>query len=178
MAQRSTAANIATGATLLALTACSQNGSNYAGPANSSAAASNRAAAPRGWIANGATACDKHLTPDVVAAILSHPTGKSRRLSDQACRFESNDSGGSISITLANAGPAAFDQYQQYLVYPRPLAGVGDKASSSLTGIDAVKGNDRTCTIDAGGAPGSTKLTGDALAQKLGEICNRLFALP
>ena len=179
MTQRSIAANFVTGAVLCALAACSQNhGSNTAGPGDGNAPASNRAAAPSGWIANGATACDKYLTPDVVAAILSHPAGKAKRLSDQACTFESNDSGGSISITLSNAGPAAFEQYQQYLVDPRPLAGVGDKASSSFTGIDAVKGNDRTCTIDAGGAPGSTKLTGDALSQKLGEICNRLFALP
>ena len=179
MPQRSTAAYIATGAMLCALAACSQNhGSNNVGPSDSSAAASNQAAPSNGWIANGATACDKYLTPDVVAAILSHPAGKTKRLSGQACTFESNDSGGNISITLSNAGSAAFDQYQQYLVDPRPLAGVGDKASSSLTGIDAVKGNDRTCTIDAGGAPGSTKLTGDALAQKLGEICNKLLALP
>ena len=180
MTQRSIAARVAKGAMMCALAACSQNhGSDTAGPGEGNAPANTPPiSAQNGWIANGAIACDKYLTPDVVAAILSHPAGQAKRLSGQACTFESSDSGGSISITLSNAGPAAFDQYQQYLVDPRPLAGVGDKASTSLTGIDAVKGNDRTCTIDAGGAPGSTKLTGGALAQKLGEICNKLFALP
>src|SRR5690348_8278472 len=181
MSLRSIGTNIAAGALLCALAGCSQNGeSNAPASGNRNAPANGHtAAAPNGgWIAHGATACEKYLTPDVVAAILSHPAGKSKRLSGPACTHESGDSGGSISITLSSAGPAAFEQYQQYLVDPRPLAGVGDKASSSITGIDAVKGNDRTCTIDAGGAPGSTKLTGGALAQKLGEICNTLFALP
>lgn len=47
-----------------------------------------------------------------------------------------------------------------------------------MIGIDAVKGNDRTCTIDVVGPPGSTQLAGEALARKLGEICNDLFGLP
>jgi hypothetical protein len=41
-----------------------------------------------------------------------------------------------------------------------------------------VKGVDRMCTIDAGGAPGSLRLHGAELGQKLGAICNQLFALP
>lgn len=99
-------------------------------------------------------------------------------MSIQACSFTTSDDGGSISITLSNAGPAAFDAYQKYLVDPQPLSGVGDRASQSVTGIDAVKGGDRSCSIDAGGAPGSLRLKGAELGQKLGAICNQLFALP
>ena len=130
------------------------------------------------WIANGATACEKYLTPGVVAEILTNPAGQSKTLSAQSCTYETADNSGSISITLTNAGPSAFDAYQQYLADPVPLAGVGDKASRSIIGIDAVKGADRSGSIDAGGPPGSTKLRGEALAQKLGAICNKLFALP
>jgi hypothetical protein len=130
------------------------------------------------WMQNGASACGKYLSHDLVAAILSNPTGTSKTLSSQACSFTSADSGGSISITLTNAGPAAFEAYQKYLVDPVPLPGVGDKASQSLIGIDAVKGADRSCSIDAGGAPGSLKLHGAQLGQELGAICNQLFALP
>lgn len=99
-------------------------------------------------------------------------------LSSQACSYKSADSGGRISITLTSAGLKVFDDYQQYLSDPVSLAGVGDKASRSLIGTDAMKGRDRGCNIGAGGAPGSTKLSGGALAQKLGVICNKLFALP
>jgi len=130
------------------------------------------------WTANGATACDRYLTPVMIADVLTHTAGRAKKLSSQACTYETADNSGSISITLTNAGPSAFDSYQQYLVNPVPLSGVGDKASRSMTGIDAVKGNDRTCTIDVVGPPGSTRLAGEALARQLGGICNDLFALP
>jgi hypothetical protein len=130
------------------------------------------------WQNNGAHACEKYLTRDVVASILSVPEGTSKTLSVQACAFSTGDSGGSITITLSNAGPAAFDAYQKYHVDPQPLAGVGDRASQSILGIDAVKGADRSCSIDAGGAPGSLRVKGAELAQKLGALCNQLFALP
>lgn len=130
------------------------------------------------WTAYGATACAKFVTPEVASAVLVHPDGHARTLSSQSCTFETDDNSGSIGITLSGAGPDAFDHYQQFLVDPQPLPGVGDKASRSVTGIDAVKGADRTCTIDAVGPPGGTKLEGAALAQKLGTICNALFSLP
>jgi hypothetical protein len=135
-------------------------------------------AAGSSWVANGATACDAYLTQSVTADILTHPAGQSKKLSPQSCTYDTTDDGGSISVTLANAGPATFDSYQQYLANPVPLAGVGDKASQSMIGIVAVKGNDRMCTIDAGGAPGSLRLKGEELGRKLGAICNQLFALP
>lgn len=168
---------------LLAVSACSRGS---ASPSDTSGAPADKAAASaaaRGssgggnWTDHGATACDMYLTPALVAAILSRPSGHSKKLSPQSCTYQT-DSGDSISITLASAGPDAFDRYQQFLVDPVPLPGVGDKASRSMIGIDAVKGADRMCTIDTGGAPGATRLRGEALAQQLGKICNQLFALP
>ena len=172
--------NIALACTLCSFAACSQGASTSGsgGTSANAAAATSGSATGGDWVANGATACEKYLTPDVVAAILTHPAGKNKTLSAQACSYETTDSGGTIAITLASAGPEAFDQYQKYLVDAVSLPGVGDRASRSMTGIDAVKGDNRMCTIDAGGAPGSTNLRGEALAQKLGEICNKLFALP
>jgi hypothetical protein len=130
------------------------------------------------WINNGAHACERYLNSDFVASILTTADGASKPLSGQACSYVTRDAGGSITITLSNAGPAAFDAYQKYLVDPQPLSGVGDRATQSLIGIDAVKGADRSCSIDAGGAPGSLRLKGADLGQKLGAICNQLFALP
>jgi hypothetical protein len=157
---------IVVGATLCAVTGCSGR------PASAAAGSGGH------WTDNGATACSTYLTQDVVSTILSNPAGGSKKLSVQSCTYNTTDSGGSITITLTNAGLPAFDKYQQYLVDPVPLAGVGDKASQSLIGIDAVKGADRGCDIDAGGAPGSLKVHGAELGQKLGAICNQLFALP
>jgi hypothetical protein len=131
-----------------------------------------------GWIANGAGACDRYLRPDLVAAILNNPAGANKTLSAQACSYNTADSGGTITITLTDAGPAAFDAYQKYLVNPQPLPGIGDKASQSMIGIVAVKGPDRNCSIDAGGAPDALRIAGAELGKKLGEICNQLFALP
>jgi hypothetical protein len=146
--------------------------------ANQSAAATGGGSGASGgdWTSLGATACAKYLTPDVVSAILSQPAGPPKTLSPQACSVTSTDEGGSISITLTAAGAAAFDAYLQYLSDPQPLAGVGDKAVQSLIGISSFKSPNKGCNIDAGGAPGSLKITGPALGKALGALCNKLFA--
>ncbi len=151
---------------------CANAGSNQ-----SAAATGGGSGASSGdWTSLGATACAKYLTPDVVGAILSQPAGPAKTLSQQACSVTSNDQGGSITITLTSAGAAAFDAYLKYLSDPQPLAGVGDKAVQSLIGIASFKSPNKSCDIDAGGAPGSLKLTGPALGKSLGAICNELFA--
>jgi hypothetical protein len=166
-------------AAICVLAACSR-GPSTSGSRSASASTTGPAHASNGsqWIANGRTACDKYLTPDVVAKILTHPAGQTKVLSSQGCTYEAADNGATISITLNNGGPATFKAMMPYLTNPLPLSGVGDQAVRSVTGIDAEKGADRGCSIDAGGAPGSTKLTGEPLAQQLGDICNKLFALP
>lgn len=142
------------------------------------------AAAPSGSVRNdagdfasrGGDACGKYLTPDIVSSILNGPTTPAKKLSPQGCNVTTVDNAGTISITLTAATPQAFDAYQKYLSNPTPLAGVGDRAVQSTTGISSIKGSNEGCDIDAGGAPGSLKIHGPALGQKLGEICNRIYA--
>lgn len=124
----------------------------------------------------GGGACAKYLTPDVVGAILSQPAGPPKTLSSQACNVTATDNSGSIAITLNDAGSQSFDAYLKYLSNPQPLPGVGDKAVQALTGIAAFKSPNKGCDIDAGGAPGSLKLSGPALGKALGAICNEVFA--
>jgi len=141
--------------------------------------ASQSASAPAAgapWIANGATACDTYLTSAVVAEILKNPSGHAKKLSPQACAYETTDFA-NISITLIPGGTASLDRHMQYLPDPVPLAGVGDKAVRTMLGVEAAKGADRMCSIDVT-PPFATKTSGEPLAQKLGAICNQLFALP
>jgi hypothetical protein len=59
------------------------------------------------------------------------------------------------------------------------MAGVGDGAYWNPAGaVSAVKGPDRGCDVSVVGAPYVTKIRDEALGRKLGEICNKLFALP
>jgi hypothetical protein len=58
-----------------------------------------------------------------------------------------------------------------------PIGGIGDAAYCDGAGaLSAVKG-DRGCVINAL-VPGTTKATGEALARKLGAVCDQLFSLP
>ena len=128
------------------------------------------------WVANGATACEKYLTPDFVGQIFKDPAGHAKKLSAQGCSFDTPDFA-SITIMLTAGGPSVFDAHQKYLTNPVPLSGVGDKAVRTASGVEAVKGQNRMCTIDVM-PPFGNKLSGDALARKVGELCNKLFALP
>jgi hypothetical protein len=177
--RRATFFRVSIAAGLCVIAGCSKVSAPGASSASSASSSTSATSARAGaWIKNGAEACNKYLTQDVLAALLTTPAGESKVLSPQACSYTTADSGGTITITLTEAGPAVFDAFQKYLVDPVPLPGVGDKASQSIIGIDAVKGNDRNCSIDAGGAPGSLKMHGAELGRKLGAICNQLFALP
>jgi hypothetical protein len=123
------------------------------------------------WIANGATACEKYLTPDVVSAILSGPAGPPQRDGANSCHV------GMIYITLKVADIDVFRPGIPRIAFAHPIAGVGDAAFwNEAGGFSAVKGHDRGCDISVVGAP--TKIQGAALGQKLGEICNKLFAIP
>ena len=136
--------------------------------------ASNSAAAASGnaWINNGATACEKYLTPDVQAAILLGSPQHPQQDDAHSCHA------GTIYITLKVADIDAFRQELPLIYGAHPLSGVGDDAYWNDAGaVSAVKGHGRGCDI-SNIAPGSTRLTGEALAQKLGAICNKLFALP
>lgn len=160
------------------LAACSQSATTSApsGSATPSMGGTPAPAASANWTANGATACDRYLTPAVVADILKNPAGHSKPTSGWSCAYETSDYA-SIGITLMAVGIAGLDQHLKYLSDPTPLAGVGDKAVRTAIGIEAAKGANRMCSIDAM-PPLATKVSGEALAQKFGAICNQLFALP
>ena len=123
------------------------------------------------WIANGATACEKYLTPGVVAAILRNPAGKPRRLDANSCNV------GPIYISLKVADIDVFRQEVPRIVGAHPMGGVGDGAYWNGAGaVSAVKGHDRGCDISVID-PGAPKIHNAELGQKLGEICNKLFAI-
>ena len=160
-----------------ALVACSHGASTSQDASAARSPGGTRApVASASWTANGATACDKYLTPAIVAGILKNPAGHSKPTSAWSCSFETSGYG-NIDITLMAFGSAQLDQDLQNLADPTPLAGVGDKAVRTAIGIEAVKGANRTCNINVM-PPFAAKLSGEALAQKLGAICNELFALP
>lgn len=130
------------------------------------------------WTANGATACDKYLTPDVVAAILVDPAGHSHRLTATSCEYQTAHSG-NIGITLTVANVTAFRQQSKMIAGTNPMTGVGDAAYWNHAGaVSSVKGN-RGCDIEAFGVVfNATKRSDEALGKQLGEICAKLFALP
>ena len=154
-------------AVIFELAACARAGT----PADNGAASAG--AANSAWVKNGASACQKYLTPDVLAAILLKPAGATARINDgQACHTDA------IYINLKVADIDVFRQEVPRIVDTHPFAGVGDGAywNAAGTSVAAVKGHTRGCDISVIGA--ATKIQNEALAQKLGEVCNKLFALP
>lgn len=134
------------------------------------ASADNGKATGQSWTANGSSACERFLTPDVVAAILTQPAGPAARIDANSCHT------GGIYISLKVASIESFRLELPRIVGTHPLAGVGDGAYWNGAGaVSAVKGHDRGCDIGVIGA--ATKIRDEALGQKLGEICNKLFAL-
>jgi hypothetical protein len=130
------------------------------------------AAGSGAWIDNGATACEKFLTPDVVATILRTPAGHPRRLDAHSCNV------GPIYITLKVADIDIFRPEVPRIYGAHPINGVGDSAFWNQAGaLSAVKGHDRGCDISVID-PGAPKIHNAELGQKLGDICNKLFAIP
>ena len=81
-----------------------------------------------------------------------------------------------INIDLRDGGVDSFDT-DPMTRNGTPLQGVGDKAvRTQEDGVQAVKG-ERICSISVK-PPYGNKIKGDAMAQKLGEVCIKLFALP
>ncbi len=126
-------------------------------------------AADGGWIANGATACEKYLTPEVVTAILGKAAGQPRRLDAHSCNT------GMIYISLKVADINVFQLELPRIAGVHLMGGVGDAAYWNEAGaVSAVKGHDRGCDISV---ITGAKIHNAELGQKLGEICNKLFAI-
>ena len=134
--------------------------------------ASTNLSAQSAWTNNGATACQKFLTPDVLASILRSPACQPRRLDANSCNA------GPIYISLKVAGIDVFRQEIPRIFGAHPIGGFGDGAYWNGAGaFSAVKGHNRGCDISVID-PGAPKIHNAELGQKLGEICNKLFAIP
>jgi hypothetical protein len=95
------------------------------------------------WIANGATACEKYLTPAVTAAILRTPPGHAQRADANSCNAYP------IYIGLKVTSVAVFRQQLPLIAFAHPISGIGDAAFWNDAGaVSAVKG-DRGCDISA-----------------------------
>jgi hypothetical protein len=133
------------------------------------------------WTKNGASACKKLLTADFLGAILVHPAGESES-EDQSCSYSADSGLTTFKIELSDH--ITLEGWERYNKQNRPkaiaLAGVGDKAvrSENPDVVYAWKNGDRTCGVMLVAIGEQPKLTGEALAKKLGGICNQLFALP
>ncbi|MGC1423953.1 MAG: hypothetical protein WA815_16480 [Terracidiphilus sp.] len=124
------------------------------------------------WIDNGATACEKYLTPDVVSAILRNPAAGPQRLNANSCHV------GPIYINLSVVDIDVFRAEVPHIFGAHPISGIGDGAFWNEAGaLSAAKGHDRGCDISVID-PGAPKIHNAELGQRLGAICNKLFALP
>jgi hypothetical protein len=129
------------------------------------------------WVKNGATACDKYLTPELISLLFKNPNGQSHAQDAQTCIFEAahkpNTDFSTIWISLSDGSNSVFDTHST-TINGTPLAGVGDKAVRTREGgVKAVK-RDRICDIFVK-PPADNN---DAMAKKLGEVCTKLFELP
>jgi hypothetical protein len=169
---------IAAASIVSGLGACAQTASPSAerlkaGASNALASAAGASTKGQSWTTNGGSACEKYLTPEVVAAILVNPAGRPERLDPQSCHT------GAIYISLKVADIDVFRQEVPRVALAHPMAGVGDGAYWNQAGaVSAVSGHARGCDISVLGAPYAVRIHDEALAQRLGEICNKLFALP
>jgi len=124
------------------------------------------------WIDNGATACEKYLTPDVVTTILRNPAGHPRRIDAHSCNV------GPIYISLIVADIDIFRAELPRIFQAHVISGIGDAAYWNGAGaLSAVKGHSRGCDISVID-PGAPKIHNAELGQKLGDVCNKLFAIP
>jgi hypothetical protein len=130
-------------------------------------------------------ACDRRLvTKDDVAGILREPIVRMKSLAAdgdaQSCAFET---AGFATVTISlrpGLGNATVDTWAsgRMPASAAPLAGVGDRAvwSAELEEVIATK-NDLLCDIGVSGPPEPSTST-DVVQQRLGDLCNKIFAHP
>lgn len=124
------------------------------------------------WAANGAGACAKYFTPDFVGAVLGGSAEAAKVTSDSSCLS------GMLYITLNSISAEQFRLEMPLIAGTHPISGIGDVAFWNEAGtVSSAKGQGRGCNIGVL-LPNPAKLQREALAQKLGTICNKLFASP
>jgi hypothetical protein len=124
------------------------------------------------WAANGGGACAKYFSPEFVGAVLGGSAEPAKVTSDSSCLS------GMLYITLNSISAEQFRQQMPLIAGTHPISGIGDVAYWNEAGtVSSAKGQGRGCNIGVFIAQ-QAKLQKEALAQKLGTICNSLFALP
>jgi hypothetical protein len=132
------------------------------------------------------TACEKDVAAADVAGILTAPLVKQgSTINPQSCAYHAA-AGATVTITLANGDEGKF----AWDIANNPangrmdsLGGIGDSALQARGGtlVVARKGG-MICTVDVTGTDNAngmqviTKDRGTALADKLGALCNKVFA--
>jgi hypothetical protein len=156
---------------ITSIATCSQSADKGSG-SSSGPAASGRA----DFADQGAGACGKYLTDDVVNKILGAAADERKVLSKQGCSVRSTKTGGELTITLKDITPQSFHAFREFLSSPENLPGVGDSAMSSIAPtVTAIKGN-MGCDFDAMKGSSPTALSDAERAKALGELCNKIFA--
>ncbi len=154
-------------------------------PATPPTAAAQTTSRAQAAAAQPGNACDRHLvTEDDVAGILRDPIARMKSLATdgdpQSCEFET---AGFASITIAlrpGLGNTTVDTWAsgRMPAAATPLANVGDRAVwvATLREVVATK-NNLLCDIGVGGAPTASQ-SDDVIRQRLGGLCNKIFAHP
>jgi hypothetical protein len=131
-----------------------------------------KAAPDDAWNLNGATACEKFLTVDVMSSVLVKPSGSSSKDNAKSCHR------GSIHIALSSGSVEKFKQRMDHIPMATAMTGVGDAAYWNPAGdVSAIKAPDRQCDISVSAVPSELRAKDEALGQALGAVCNQLFAL-
>lgn len=149
-----------------------------------SATAANIHTVPGGNVIHAA--CEKDIASADVAGILTAPVVKQgNTLNPQSCSYHAA-AGATVTITLANGddGKFAWDTSSNPANGQMDsLAGVGERALQGRAGtIVVARKGDLVCSVDVTGTDnsnGSKVITSDrgtALADKLGALCNKVFA--
>lgn len=171
---------------LCALTACSR-GAALA----QSGAATNPASTPAAQTSAGAggdnasaNPCDLITAADVAGIIVVPVTRASSESAPDLCIYESKSHAKvTISEAHGDAVKFAWTLATTTNAADTSVAGVGDEAMRDFTGTTLIaRKGDVSCRVDvlgydnADATDGITKDRGEALANKLGALCNKLFA--
>jgi hypothetical protein len=160
------------------LTACSQGAST---PKTAAAATTKTSVAADGDAPTNP--CDVITAADV-AGILTAPSTRKSGLTSASCMYQTQSRANvTIGVARGDEEKGAWMLATTYNATKNPLAGVGDEALYNPDGTTLIaRKGDTSCRVDVVGYDNAsamddiTKDRGEALARKLGALCNKLFA--
>jgi hypothetical protein len=160
------------------LAACSRDGATT----KTAAAATTRPSATADGNAPG-NPCDVITTADV-SSILSAPATRKAGADSTSCMYQTQSRANvTISVAKGDAEKGAWTLATTYNATKSPLTGVADEALYNPEGTTLIaRRGDTSCRVDVVGYDNAsamgdiTKSRGEALARKLGALCNKLLA--